>query len=118
MKYRSVLDEIKRIRKDPIKRIYVIGGGVKNALLCQFTANATGLPVFAGPAEAAAIGNIMTQAYARECVLSLEHMREVIRNSCKVVTYEPIQTAEWEEAFGRFQEIVAREPKNGKNTKD
>ncbi len=118
MKYRSILDEIRQIRKDPVNRIHIIGGGVKNALLCQFTANATGLPVFAGPAEAAAIGNIMIQAYAKECVLSLEHMREVIRNSCKVVTYEPLKTAEWEEAFGRFQEIVAREPKYGKNAKN
>lgn len=118
MKYRCVLDEIRQIRKDPIKRVHIIGGGVKNRLLCQFTANATGLPVFAGPAEAAAIGNIMIQAISKECVPSLEKMREVIRRSCEVMTYEPSHTKGWEEALGRFREIVAREAENGKNTED
>jgi rhamnulokinase len=118
LKYRSVLDEIRQIRKDPIKKIHIIGGGVKNRLLCQFTANATGLPVYAGPAEAAAIGNIMMQALSKECVPSLEKMREVIRHSCEVMTYEPSHTKDWEEAFGRFQEIAARETEDGKNTED
>lgn len=118
LKYRCVLDEIRQIRKDPIKRVHIIGGGVKNRLLCQFTANATGLPVFAGPAEAAAIGNIMIQAISKECVPSLEKMREVIRRSCEVMTYEPSHTKGWEEALGRFREIVAREAENGKNTED
>jgi rhamnulokinase len=118
LKYRIVLDEIKQISSNPINKIHIIGGGAKNRLLCQFTANATELPVYAGPAEAAAIGNIMMQALSRGYIQSFEQMREIIRNSFDVVIYEPSQTSEWREAFGQFQEIVNTEPTDGKYTKD
>ncbi len=108
-KYRVVLDEIRQISSNPINKIHVIGGGAKNRLLCQFTANATGLPVFAGPAEAAAIGNIMMQSRAHGFIQSLVQMREVIRNSFDVVVYEPKKTKEWSEAFGLFQKILHTE---------
>jgi len=106
LKYRVVLGEIRQISSNPINKIHVIGGGAKNQLLCQFTANATGLPVFAGPAEAAAIGNIMMQSRAHGFIQSLVQMREVIRNSFDVVVYEPKKTKEWSEAFGLFQKIL------------
>lgn len=109
LKYRVVLDEIRQISSNPINKIHVIGGGSKNRLLCQFTASATGLPVFAGPAEATAIGNIMMQSRAHGCVRSLAQMREVIRNSFDVVVYEPKETKEWEEAYGLFQKILHAE---------
>lgn len=113
LKYRMVLEEIKRIRSDPVNRIHVIGGGVKNRMLCQFTANATGLPVYAGPAEATSIGNIMIQSLARGCVHSLEQLREVIRSSFDVAFYEPLETEEWKEAYGRFHKIASMESIDG-----
>jgi rhamnulokinase len=109
LKYRVVLDEIRQISSNSINKIHVIGGGVKNRLLCQFTANATGLPVFAGPAEATAVGNIMMQSRAHGYIKSLVQMREVIRNSFDVVVYEPKETKEWSEAFGLFQKILHAE---------
>jgi sugar (pentulose or hexulose) kinase len=59
LKYRYVIDQLRIVLGHPIAKIHVIGGGSRNALLCQFTADATGLPVVAGPAEATAIGNIL-----------------------------------------------------------
>lgn len=112
LNYRTVLDEIRQVRPAPIEKIHVIGGGVKNRLLCQFTANATGLPVHAGPVEAAAIGNIMMQAFSHGYVQSQEEMREIIRSSCEIVTYDPVQTGDWEEAVQRFRVIVGSELKN------
>lgn len=109
MKYRSVLDEIRLIRTTPIRRIHLIGGGAKNRLLCQFTANATGLSVLAGPDEATSIGNLMMQARAHAHIQSLSQMREVVRRSFEVAVYEPVQTTEWEKAYERFQKITAEE---------
>ena len=111
--YRKVLDEIRQIRSSPINKIHIIGGGVKNRLLCQFTADATGLPVYAGPSEATAVGNIMIQALSKGCVRSLAQMREIIRNSFETVVYEPSQVQDWEAAFGHFKNIVQTEPKDG-----
>jgi len=109
LKYRVILDEIRQISSNPINKIHVIGGGAKNRLLCQLTANATGLPVFAGPAEATAIGNIMMQSKAHGFIQSLVQMREIIRNSFDVVVYEPKKTKEWREAFRLFQKILHTE---------
>jgi len=67
----------------------MVGGGVRNRLLCQLTADATGLPVHAGPVEATAIGNLMVQAMATGCVRDLAEIRAVVRRSFDVQVYEP-----------------------------
>jgi rhamnulokinase len=102
LKYRLVLDQLKEMAPRPIRRIHVIGGGARNELLCQFTANATGLPVLAGPVEATAIGNIMVQAIATGAVRSLAEMRGVIRGSFEIKQYEPERREEWEAAYRQF----------------
>ena len=86
--------------------IHVIGGGSRNELLCQFTADATGLPVVAGPAEATATGNIMVQALGLGYVRSLSEIRSVVRRSVELKAYAPQAREDWESAFTRFQEIV------------
>jgi rhamnulokinase len=115
LKYRLVLDELRKFCSHPIRRIHIIGGGAKNQLLCQFTANATGLPVYAGPSEATAIGNLMVQSIACGLVSSLESMREIIRNSFEVTSYEPERTEDWEEALELFRRICKTELKDGQN---
>jgi rhamnulokinase len=105
LKYRFTLDQLRRVSPMPVNRIHVIGGGSRNALLCRFTADATGLPVFAGPAEATAVGNIMVQALAAGSVGSLQAMRRVIGNSFEPVRYEPHDTAAWDAAYELFQGI-------------
>ena len=106
LKYRFVLEQLQQLSPEPINRIHIIGGGSQNRLLCQFTSNATGLPVVAGPVEATAIGNIMVQAVNAECVSSLSEMREVIGCSFEPARYEPQNTKEWDKAYDRFKEII------------
>jgi rhamnulokinase len=106
LKYRFTLNEIRRLTDTPIERIHIIGGGSQNRLLCQLTADATGLPVVAGPAEATAIGNIMVQALAFGYVKSLADIRKTIRNSVELKNYEPGGAKEWDTAYERFQNIL------------
>lgn len=71
LKYKDILEKFRVLAPFPIEKLHIIGGGSKNRLLDQFTANAIGIPVVAGPSEATAIGNIMLQARAAGCVGSL-----------------------------------------------
>ncbi len=107
LKYRHVIDQLRLVLGHPIERIHIIGGGARNELLCQFTADATGLPVVAGPAEATAVGNILVQAMALGHISSLAEMRAIIRGSFELRTYEPADAASWEAAYSRFREVLA-----------
>lgn len=104
LKYRRVLKMIDEIYR-PVDILHIVGGGTKNELLCQFTANATGLPVIAGPVEATSIGNLMVQAKTKEVISSIEEGRKLVANSFDLVTYEPEQTDAWNEAYQRFVKI-------------
>jgi len=106
LKYRWTLDELRRLTRRSIERIHVIGGGSRNEKLCQFTADATNLPVFSGPVEATAIGNIMTQALAMGQVGSVAEIREIVRDSVDISTFQPDRAAEWDRAYLRFREVV------------
>ncbi len=106
LKYRYVIEQIERITGRPIDNIHVIGGGAKNHLLCQFTADATGRLVVAGPVEATAVGNILVQAIALGRVGSHSEMRQIIRNSFKLLPFEPQQTFHWDEAYERFRLLL------------
>jgi rhamnulokinase len=106
LKYRFTLDQLRRLTDRSIEVIHVIGGGSRNELLCQFTANATGLPVVAGPAEATAMGNIMVQALGLGYVRSLSEIRSVVRRSVELKMYTPELQADWEGVSGRFRELV------------
>jgi rhamnulokinase len=108
LKYRLVIDQLRLVLGHPIERIHVIGGGSRNELLCRFTADATGLPVIAGPAEATAVGNILVQAMAMGRVDSPEEIRAIIRESFDLRTYEPSGTAGWDQAYSGFLEILKR----------
>ena len=100
LKYRWVLERA--------EVIHVVGGGVKNTLLCQLTADATRRPVRAGPVEATALGNLMVQAYARGHLGSLEEIRAAVRNSSvEVHDYQPKGSAdEWDEAYERLRRVM------------
>jgi rhamnulokinase len=102
LKYSYILGLLKKFAPFPIEKLQVIGGGSKNALLNQFTANAIGLPVIAGPSEATAIGNIMIQAKAAGVVDSLQDMRDMILNSVSIKVYLPQNTEDWADAYQKF----------------
>jgi rhamnulokinase len=106
LKYRWAIDRLESILGTTINTIHVVGGGTKNTLLCQFTADACGRPVYAGPVEATAIGNIMMQALARGQLGSMPDLRAVVARSFPVTVYEPRDTAAWTDAAGRFAALV------------
>lgn len=106
LKYKKTLDVFGTISAAPIERLHVIGGGSRNKLLNQFTANALGLPVIAGPAEATALGNIMMQAKATGLVDNLGAMRHIIRNSIDLETFNPADNEKWEKAYEKFLTVI------------
>ncbi|MEJ2557773.1 MAG: rhamnulokinase [Anaerolineae bacterium] len=106
LKYRWVLERLEEILGRRLDPIHIVGGGTQNRLLCQFTADATGRQVIAGPVEATATGNIIMQAMALGHIASLEEGHAVVRDSSDVVTYEPVSQAGWDEAYGRLLTIM------------
>jgi rhamnulokinase len=108
LKYRWVIERAEEITRRRVDTIHIVGGGVRNELLCQLTADATRRPVRAGPVEATALGNLMVQAYSRGYVSSLEEIRAVVRASpVEVRDYRPAgSTDEWENAYGRLRKIM------------
>ncbi|MFC4532220.1 rhamnulokinase [Sphaerisporangium dianthi] len=98
--YRRALADAVRLSGHDVETVHVVGGGARNALLCQMTADATGLPVRAGPVEAAALGNALVQARARGLVSDI---RELVRRSEPIILYEPgDDAASWQAAAGRL----------------
>jgi rhamnulokinase len=108
LKYRMVLGTLEKVSGHKAEVLHVVGGGCQNRLLCQFTADACGIPVVAGPVEATAIGNLLTQAMGVGSVKTLADAREVVRRSFEVHTYEPRNTAHWDAQWERFQSLVGR----------
>ena len=86
LKYRWTIERLERILGTTIRTIHVVGGGARNALLCQFTADACGRPVHAGPIEATAVGNVLLQAMARG---RIELPRRRLRESSRARSRSP-----------------------------
>ncbi|MBI2937869.1 MAG: rhamnulokinase [Thaumarchaeota archaeon] len=101
-RYRQTLEQLQDVSEKPIESIYVVGGGSKNSLLYQFTSNATGLPVNAGPSEATVAGNILMQAAAAGEIDSLKALRETVKKSFNIKSFRPMMSSEWEEAYKRY----------------
>lgn len=89
LKYRDVLDRLAAVTGVPIEVVHVVGGGSRNRLLNQLTADATGLPVVAGPVEATALGNVLVQARAAGELGSLADLRAVVRESFAPEVFSP-----------------------------
>jgi len=106
LKYRLVLERLEELSGKHLDPIHIIGGGTKNHLLNQFTADSTGRAVITGPVEATAIGNILMQAIGMKHLGSLAEAREVVRASFEPETYEPKRTADWDEAYARLRKVM------------
>ena len=104
--YRDTLETMRVLSPHEIKRLHIIGGGSKNALLNQLTANALGIPTVAGPAEATAIGNCMVQARAAGLVGDRWEMRRMIAQMEPPVIFEPQDTLLWQQAYDRYKAII------------
>jgi rhamnulokinase len=103
--YRHTLRQMEELIGRRMGVMQIVGGGSNNDLLNQFTANALGIPVLAGPAEATAAGNIVLQAIALGHLSSLEAAREVIRNSCTLRRFEPRDGADWDRGYRQFMQV-------------
>jgi sugar (pentulose or hexulose) kinase len=83
-------------------QLHIVGGGSRNELLCEWTANAAGRPLLAGPEEATLVGNLLVQAMALGELASLDEVREVVRRSFTPTRYEPAESQQWADARARF----------------
>jgi rhamnulokinase len=92
------------------EEVHIVGGGARNSLLCQWTADATELPVLAGPYEATVFGNLLVQAIALREIASIAEAREVVRRSFAPLCFEPQESAAWGEARARFEALPIRPP--------
>jgi rhamnulokinase len=102
-KYRSVISSLEQLIAKPIKQIRIIGGGSKNRLLNQFTADATGRTVLAGPAEATSLGNVAIQILATGICSSLSEVRAMVDRSFPTEVFEPLDNDKWNRETERFQ---------------
>jgi len=106
LKYRLVLESLEEITGIRFREVRIVGGGARNRLLNQFTADATGRPVVAGPVEATALGNIAMQMLATGAVGSLQEARAVIDRSFPTERFESLSADRWESPYRRFRQNI------------
>jgi rhamnulokinase len=111
LRYAVMLECLEDIGGRSIEVIHIVGGGSRNELLNQFTADACGRAVVAGPVEATVLGNVLMQARAAGEIGSLSELRSVVRESCEVKTFAPQlkEAMGWEEARERFERLAGRQ---------
>ena len=108
LKYRMVLEELEQITGYQLPVLHVVGGGCKNRVLMQFTADSIGKPVVAGPTEATATGNIIAQLIASGEIKNLLEGRDVIRESFPETVFEPKNKNPWDMAYEKFLKLIER----------
>lgn len=104
--YRFVLQRLEMLSGREFGGLHVVGGGVQNRLLLQYTANAIGRQVWAGPSEATAIGNILGQLLAAGEISSVAEGRDLVRAAFPETSYEPGDGPAWDDAFHRFLSVA------------
>jgi rhamnulokinase len=106
--YKSVLNKLLKISGKKAYFIHIIGGGSQNELLNQMTANATGVPVIAGPAEATVIGNAVVQLITLGELKDITEARQLISHMTGLKKYEPRDKETWDEAYARFNDYLIK----------
>ncbi len=106
LKYRHAFDNLKSITGKAYNSIHILGGGANAANLCQMTANACGVSVWAGPTEATAVGNVAAQLIAKGEIKDIAEARKVIKNSFDVKQYAPADAHCWNDAYIKFKNII------------
>jgi rhamnulokinase len=106
LRYRWVLERTEEMLGTTLDPIHIVGGGTKNELLSQLTANAIGRRVITGPSEATATGNVLVQALALGHVGSLAEGRRIVRNSFPVKVFDPGDRSGWDEAYALFLSLA------------
>ncbi|MBP1989715.1 rhamnulokinase [Paenibacillus eucommiae] len=106
LKYRFVFEITERLSGQQFNGLHMVGGGIQNTLLCQWSANAIGKPVWAGPSEGSAIGNLAVQWIAQGVFKDIWEARQVIRDSFPIVEYKPEEQEAWGHAYDRFVKLT------------
>jgi rhamnulokinase len=109
LRYRQVLERLLALSDKRADVIHIVGGGSQNELLNQMTADATGLPVLAGPVEATVIGNALVQLIALGEVADIHQGRQLVAQMSNLKRYEPAPRTDWQEAYARFEQFSAVE---------
>jgi len=102
LSYRHGLDQFGRILGRQARSLNIVGGGSRNRLLCRFAADATGLPVTAGPEEATSVGNVLVQALATGDLASPGEIVDVVRRSTELTVYEPCEPERWDDRYETY----------------
>jgi rhamnulokinase len=108
LRYRFILEQLETLVQKRFTGLHIVGGGAQNTVLAQYTANALGRPVWAGPYEATAIGNLLVQHIALGQIANIQQARNIVRQSFPIQTYQPLEKDAWEQAYQKFCEVTAR----------
>lgn len=105
-KYKAFLEKLEHLAGKKFEIMHMVGGGAQNQLLCQFTADALGMPVLAGPYEATVLGNILMQMKGVGAIDSVSQGRAILRKSVRLIEYTPKDVNRWNDIFPRYRKIV------------
>lgn len=106
LKYRVVFDGIKDCTGKEYDRIHIMGGGTKDKLLLNMTAQSCNVPVYGGPIEAAALGNVAVQLISCGAISDIKQARKIIADGENLKLYTPTDSAEWEKAYKIYTSII------------
>lgn len=106
LKYRFATDQLQQATGKTFTALHILGGGTKDRLLCQMSANSTGLPVVAGPIEATALGNIIIQLVALGEIADIAAGRALIAETETLKNYAPAETDAWSKAYETYKTIL------------
>ena len=106
MKYRLTFEKLRECTERDYTVIHVIGGGTKDGLLCQMTANSCDRTVKAGPIEATVMGNVAVQLMSDGSVENIGQARKIVADSSELKTFEPKDTDKWAGAYEDFLKII------------
>ena len=108
LKYRFTFDGIKECTKKEYDRIHVMGGGTKDKLLLQMTAESCNVNVYGGPIEATALGNVAVQLISTGAIKDIKEARKIIAEGENLTCYTPTENEKWEKAYEKFKDIIQK----------
>ena len=107
LEYAYRLELLCALSRESVESLFLVGGGSANKLLCQLTANACRIPVYAGAQQCTSLGNALTQAYALDIIKEPGEIRRIMRNSFQLTTYEPMESSYWMDKLGQYKLLTA-----------